>query len=248
MSQQVNVDRKLVFKSDATRKPNVEGSMKEVRKHITDNFMRLALDSTNLWAVATPGTSDSIAISEVEGGSCLITTGTVDDDSCMLASPIIFTDTKKSEFEVKIKISDVSGTAMFVGFSDAKSEANNSIAIHYAADALTTVATNAVGFVVDADSTTLGASSLLCCGVNADTDKTTVDTGITWADGETKTLRIYLDENEDAWFYVDGACKGRITDAVASGTLLCFTIQVMTRADDGSNTVYAYRFDAWMDE
>jgi hypothetical protein len=241
--KQVWIDDELDFRNEASHRGNVDGYMLLKKRHLSDNFMGDTLD-TNKWAVSEPGSGDSIAISEVEGGSCLFTTGTVDDDSCMLGSAIIFKGSKYAVMEARVKISDVSGTGLFVGFSDAKSESNNSIAIHYPLDSLTADAENAVGFVIDADHST---SSIMCCGVKATALDTAVDSGIDWADDEVRNLRVELSSDE-ARFYIDGVAVGFIDDAVTSTTLLCATIQAMTRADDGSNTVYAYRINVWQDE
>ena len=243
MSQTVNVGKRIELLNEANFIKNLRGNFLEEKYTLEDHFTGVSLD-TSKWATSLPGTGDTIAISEILGGCVLLTTGTVDDDSCMLAGAIIFNGTKKSVLHARIHIVDVSGTALFVGFSDAKSEANNSIAVHYAANALTTVATNAVGFVVDADHAT---SSVMCCGVAADVDDTAVDTGIDWADGETRDLRIIL-ENGVALFFVDGVQKARLAAAVTTGTLLCATFQAMTRANDGANEVRVYKVKAWMDE
>ena len=227
---------------------NVEGNQLEKRKHFIANFMGTTLDATNDWAAKVDnGTADDIALSETAGGSVLFTTGSADNDSEMLSTAVIYNGTKKAVGTCRVGITDVSGTALFVGFTDAKLESNNSIAIHYPDDALTTVASDAAGFVIDADSATLGASSLLCCGVKANSDATTVDTGITWADNEVKTLTVELD-GTTAKFYVDGVQKGTVANAVTAATLLCFSIQAMTRAADGSNTVRVYRVETWVDE
>jgi len=214
--KQVWIDDELDFRNEASHRGNVDGYMLLKKRHLSDNFMGDTLD-TNKWAVSEPGSGDSIAISEVEGYAVM---------------------------EARVKISDVSGTGLFVGFSDAKSESNNSIAIHYPLDSLTADAENAVGFVIDADHST---SSIMCCGVKATALDTAVDSGIDWADDEVRNLRVELSSDE-ARFYIDGVAVGFIDDAVTSTTLLCATIQAMTRADDGSNTVYAYRINVWQDE
>lgn len=247
MSVNVRVQETIEFvkAGKAGRNDNVLGPLKEKLKHVQDQFMGDTLN-TNIWANSTPGAGgSSIAISEVAGGECLITTSTVDDDSCMIASPIIYNGSKNAIGEARITIDDVSGTALFVGFSDAKSEANQSIAIHYPSDTLTTVATDAAGFVIDADHAT---SSIMCAGVIADVDKTAVDTGVDWADGETRDLRVELDTSGNAIFYINGAPVARIASCVTAATLLCFTVQAATRAADGANTVQFRRFDAWVDE
>src|SRR3990167_9282298 len=111
MSNNVKIDRHIEFGGVALHKGNVKGPMQEVLRHYSDRFDGIALDTTNRWATSVPGTSDTIAISEVQGGEVLITTGTVDDDSCMMSSAIIFSADKKAIWEKKIIITDVSGTA-----------------------------------------------------------------------------------------------------------------------------------------
>lgn len=244
MSYKVRVDKSLDFLPGASHAGNVNGPLQEVKKHFKDHFTDDTL-STDKWATSVPGTGDSIAISEVAGGEALITTGSVDDDSCMMATSIIWNASKKAMCEARVTIDDVSGTGLFVGFSDAKSEANNSIAIHYPADSVTYVADNAVGFVIDADHST---SSIMCASVIATVGTTPVDTTIDWADGDEHNLRVELDTDGNASFYVDGILRGGIGSAVTAATLLCFTVQAITRANDGSNTVQVRRVDVWCDE
>ena len=245
MSSNILVDRFLRFRGAANRKANVTGSMMEERRHRYDRFDGIALDTTNRWATSVPGTSDAIAISEVVGGSVLLTTGTADNDSCMLASAIIYNDTKKAVVEFRITITDVTGTAVFVGLSDAKSEANGQIALQYPADTFTSTATDAVGFVIDADHS---SSLVRCASVAGGVDTTPVSSGVTWADGETKTLRVELDDDDSALFILDGEVVAKIASAIASGTLMCATVQAITRAADGSNTVRVHSFDSWQDD
>lgn len=241
---QLWIHDEIEFRGDATHRANTKGPMMEDLRHDWDRFTGITLDTTNRWATSVPGTADSIAISEVQGGSALITTGSVDDDSCMLAGAIIYSASKKAVCEWRITITDVSGTGLFVGFSDAKSEANNSIAIHYAADSETAVATNGCGFVIDADHAT---SSIMCNGVKAGTLGTAVDSGTDWADGETKVLRVELDTDGNAAYFLDGTNVGRVANATTAATLLCPTVQAITRANDGSNTVRVHSFDAWQE-
>lgn len=246
MSGEVKVQKHLDFRNGrADHYYNVLGNMNRRNVVIEDFFTGIALDTTNTWAVTVPGTSDSIAISEVSGGSCLITTGTADDDSCMLASAIIFDPAKNPWCEFDLTITDITGTALFAGFSDAKSESNNSIAIHYPDDVLTTVASDVAGFVVDADTATLGASSIIAASSQAvGGDTTPVDSGIDWADNANYVLRVELDSDGKAYYYLweaDGTKQltsvAGIASSVTSGTLMCVTVQAMTRAGDGSNTV-----------
>ncbi|MDA1188803.1 MAG: hypothetical protein O2854_03890 [Chloroflexi bacterium] len=245
MSYKIRVDRHLEFRGGAGLQAGVLGHFMEKKRHDSDRFTGIAIDTTNRWAVSVPGTSDTIAISEVQGGSALITTGTVDNDSCMLASAIIYSGDKNAVVEFRITITDVSGTGLFVGLSDAKSESNNSVAIHYPGNSLTTVATDAAGFVIDADHE---SSSIMCASVDTGVDTTPVDTGVDWADGETKTLRIIVDTDGAATFVLDGDVVAKIASSVTPATLLCATVQAITRADEGANTVRVRSYDAWQDD
>jgi hypothetical protein len=247
MSNIVRVGREIKFVNDATHRANVVGDMLEKQNHFSDKFTDDTL-STDKWAVSVPGTSDTIAISEVAGGECLITTGTADNDSCMISTPLIFSGANYSAVEARILITDVSGCGVFFGFSDAKAESNNSIAIHYVGDSLTTVASDAVGFIIDADSATLGASSIVLVSVANNSDGTPIDTGTDWADGEVRTLRVEVDSSGNAAFWIDGVAVGAIASAVTAADLLCGTVQAITRANDGANTVRVRRVDAWADE
>ena len=242
----LNIDRQIEFRNK-THASNVVGEMQERKRHDWDRFARPTLDTTNLWTTYTTGTTGpaTVAISEIQGGICLITTGTADDDSVAMAKPIIYSADKKAIVEFNVYITDVSGTGLFVGFSDAKNEANGNLPIHYPVDVLTAVATNAVGYVIDADHAT---SSIMCCGVKAGVLATADDTDIDWADGETKTLRVELDVDGNAAFYVDGNNVGYVANAVTDSTLLCPTVQAITRANDGANTVRVKAYDAWQDD
>lgn len=245
MSVSVRVSKEIEFVAGASQGKNVRGDLKERRKHFKDDFMVDTL-GTDAWATSVPGTSDTIAISEVAGGGeCLITTGTADDDSCMIASPIVYRGTDECEFEARITIDDVSGTGLFVGFTDAKLEANGQIALQYPADVFTSTASTAVGFVIDADHST---SSIMAASVDGDTDGTPVDAGVDWADGETRDLRVAIDSSGNATFYINGDGVAYVASAVTAGTLLCFSVQAITRAADGANTVQFRRVDVWTNE
>lgn len=243
MPSSIKIDRELELRGDAGLRSNTLGHFMERKRHDSDRFTGITLDATNRWAVSVPGSSDTIAISEVQGGSALITTGTADDDTCMISSAVIYSGDKAAVMEFRITISDVSQTALFVGFTDAKLETNTNMAIHYPADALTTVASDAAGFVIDADHAT---SSIMCASVAADVDTTAVDTGVDWADGETKTLRVILDGSR-ATFVLDGDVVASIASSVTSSTLLCASVQAGTRDAGTGETIRIRSYDAWQD-
>ena len=248
MPRELFIDERIEMRGTGNRTHNMDGNWMEKRRHRFDCFDRIALDTTNQWASDTAdSTAGSIAISEVQGGSCLMTSGTGDEDTIHLASPIIYSADYEATVEWKIKISDVSGCAVFAGFSDAKSEDGYN-PLDYGtggADTFTSTADDAVGFVIDADH---ASSSIMCASCKATVDTTPVDTGLDWADNQTKRLRVSLNADGDATFYVDGESVGYIDSAITEDDLLCAIVSVKTQANDGANTVYVYRNDTWQNE
>jgi hypothetical protein len=250
MSNIVKVQRRLDFRNgSASHGWNTEGQINSHNVVLQDYFTGISLDTTNTWTVGLPGTSDTIAISQVAGGSVLMTTGTADNDSCNIGSAIIFSGNKRAYMEADITITDVSGTGVFVGFSDAAGESNNYMAIHYPADSLDTVASDAAGFVIDADH---ASSSIMVASVKGNSDTTPVDLGVDWADGERRTLRVELvGDGTAAAFYMrdsDGTTStpitGYLADSVTASTLLSVCVHAITRANDGSNTVRIHSIKA----
>ena len=246
MPSKVLIDRELKFLGAGNLKDNVVGALKEKKRHTVYRFGGIAIDSTNDWSVSVPGTSDTVAISETTGGSALITTGTADNDSCMMSTAIIYEGDQNGEVEARITIDNVSGIGLFFGFSDAKSESNNSLALHYPADSFTSDATDAAGFVVDADH----ESSLIMCASTqtAGGDTTPVSSGVTWTDGQTKTLRVRMLPDDNVQFLLDGATVAQIPSSITSATLMCVTFQAITRNNEGSETIRVHSVDTWQDD
>jgi hypothetical protein len=247
MSHIVRVGKEIEFVNDAEHAANISGSMLEKRVHFSDNFTQEAINA-DVWTSTVDGSGDSIAISETAGGSLLFTTGTVDNDASHLGGAIIWNAVTESVLEARVTIDDVSQSAVFVGFSDAKSESAALLAIGYQGDTLTTTATDVVGFIIDADSSTIAASTAILAGSKNGTDATPVSSGIVWADGETKDLRIELNADGSANGYIDGVGVGYIADAVTAATLMCATVQVQTRAAGSGETIRLHRIDVWANQ
>ena len=112
-----------------------------------DDFLRPVIDSTNDWVVAANGTNDSVAHQANAGGAARITTGTADNDTTSIASGLVWLGSKNPFCEAKITITDVSGTVLFFGFTDATSEDNGKLPLDYSGEdaALAATATDAAG-------------------------------------------------------------------------------------------------------
>ena len=239
------VDRALVFSGAANTTDNIEGNPSNKKVTYYDDFTCTTIDSTNDYVVTLDGTADTFAVSTTPGGGgwAKLSTGTTDNEVSFVGSALVFKITKNPVLEARINIDDVSGTVMYFGFSDANTEATPDATIDYADATLAAIATDAVGFVCDADK----VSSLLYMGsIATGGSVAATTTGITWTDGQTKVLRVELNTSGDAKFYVDGVLKG-IKKAAVTDVPLCFILNGGTRANDGANSIYVDYIKAWQD-
>lgn len=243
MSNNVYVDNRLEFKAGAEVTPNVRGNMSQEKMSAVDWFDGVTLDVTNDYVQTLGGTSDAGALTA--GGLCgvTLTTGTGDNEVSFLATALTFDISQAPIIEAKINLVDVSGTFVYFGFSDATSETTPAATIDADGGTLTAAATNAVGFVIDAD---LGSSSIWSASVNTGAAVQSVDSGTDWADNASYTLRIALDTSGNARLYINGTGVGYIASAVAD-VPLCAIINYGTRDNDGSNVVYARYLKKWQD-
>lgn len=241
MAQQVPVERAIKFQGVASHTDNIEGNPSFSKMVMYDDFTCVTIDTTNDYVSTLDGTSDAVAITAAVNGVVRLTTGTADNEVSFLGSQLVFDITNEPVVEAEITITDVSGTVLFFGFSDANTETSPAATIDYDSGTLAAAATDAAGFVCDADkvTSTLYAASIATGGsVGATT------TGIIWADGETKILRVELKSDGDAHYYVDGVLKA-IRQAAVTDVPLCFVFNYGTRANDGSNTVDVDYVKAW---
>lgn len=243
MSQQVNVNRTLNFNGSAEHRTNITGNPSSSRYCGVDWFDQVALDTTNDYTVTLGGTSDNAALSAGGATGLTLTTGTADNEVSFLATGLIFDISKNPEIETRVTITDVSGTSFFFGFSDANTESTPASTIDYADGTLAAAATDAVGFVCDADKAT---SSLYGASIATGGAVGATDTAIDWTDGVTHVLRVQLNTEGDAYFWVDGVLKG-IRQSAVTDVPLCAIFNWGTRADDGSNTVIAKYLKKWQD-
>ena len=246
MGQDVKASRRLKFIGDAKHYANVEGPMQMKKVHFIDHFTDDTL-STDKWLVTVTNGTIAVNHATYAGGMALITTDTTDNEASFLGGATCWEDDLNAIVEIRLLITDVSGVAVYAGFSDAALETTPNMPIDYADGTLAAAAANAVGFIVDADDSVNGVSSIVCVGVNATVLETAIDTEVDWADTKWHTLRVELNADGDATFFLDGDRKGFMTTAVTSGTKLCAIVAVANR-DTGADTVYVDRIECWQDE
>lgn len=243
MSQQVIVDRDLMFRGVANITPNVKGDMLPERMTHVDWFDGYALDVTSDYVQTLGGTNDLGALTAGGEHGFKGTCGDTDNQVAFLATGLIFDISQSPAIEAKIKIVDVSGTVVYFGFSDATSETTPAATIDADGGTLTAAATDAVGFVIDAD---LGSSSVYAASANTGAAVQSADTGVDWADNQSKTLRVVLDTSGNARLYIDGVEKAYIALAVAD-VPLCAILNYGQRAGVANTVVHMRYLARWQD-
>ena len=247
MSGQVKIVDRLEFRGAASHEQNIKGPVHPEMVHFHDHFTDDTI-SGDSWLATVTAATIAVDHATYRGGMALITTAaSADGEACFLATPLCWEDDLNAIAEAKILITDVSGVCLYFGFSDATLETTPDMPIDYDGGALAAVATNAVGIVADADDTVNGASSIVAVGVNNGTPETAIDSGTDWANGKWHTLRVELNADGDAEFFLDGARFGFMETAIVSGTAMCIIVGVANR-DTGADTVYVDRVDGWEDE
>jgi hypothetical protein len=229
-----------------TRK-NLRDSLNEEAPAVTwqhfDDFNYAAIaEATDPYIFASGSDDLAIdpAIAVLEKGALRLTGGdgdgatAVDSSQVHLALPCQ-ADSGGLAFECRIKMGDITKQSVYVGFTDITTlEEPMSVS----AATLTTVATNAVGFVFDTAMTT---DTWWAAGVDGGTDATgsaQLSLLSTPVNATYQTLRCEIAaDGESAEFFVGGVLAHTLTAAVcAASTNLYFTVCV---TGDGSNAAAA---------
>lgn len=116
--------------------------------------------------------------------------------------------------ETKIKVDVVTNLAFFFGFTDQVSALEMPFTL--SAGTLTSNATDAAGFLFDTAAT---AATIKLVGVKGDTDATVQNTGVALVAGTYITLRVEIDENENASFYINGVLVGTLMASALTKTV-----------------------------
>lgn len=239
----LNVDRSIEFRNK-TKAANVLGPMQEDKVHFRDDFTDDAL-STDKWLATV--TNHTIAVDHGTYRHCvLFTTDTTDNESSFLATPLCWEDDLNVIVEARVLMSDPSETFLGLFLTDATLETTPDTPIDYSGGTLAAAATNAVGIIADGDDTVNGEGSIVGVGVNGGTLEAAIDSATDWADAKWHTLRIELNPDGDAYFYLDGVGFGYMATALTSGTALCVMLCVANRGT-AAETVYVDKVEAWQD-
>ena len=239
--QQVRVLRDLEFKGVASHTGNVKGNMSPERMTLADYFCD---DTTSaLWTETLDGTNDDIAPTAGGYPGLTLLSGDTDNQVSFLGSALIFDISNNPVIETKVRLTDISQTSFFFGFSDANTETTPASTIDYADGTLAAAATDACGFVSDADKS---SSQWYAASIATGGSVTGTATGITPTDATYVTLRVALDSSGNATFYINGVPEHYEATAVTD-VPLCAIFNFGTRDNGGGDNVYVKYFRAWQD-
>jgi len=199
MSQQVRVERELVFVGDANQEANVKGNFAPKRKCASYDYTELALDDTNKY---TPylDTTSSIALAD---GGITLTTAATDTKTCSQSQGgIWWYPARNPEVEMIFRIDVITTVAIYAGFTDAVSEASSYLPFSLTTATLADKCTNGVGFLYDTNQT---LSYFNVVNTNANTEAFTQlsSSHVPVADTDI-TIRVAIDSSGNAKYYWNG--------------------------------------------
>jgi hypothetical protein len=141
-------------------------------------------------------------------------------------------------FDARVRLSQITTIQFFAGFTNALATTLQAPVIGAGGgDTFTYNAANACGFIFD---TTMTTTKIWCVGVKATVGATAINSGIAPVAATWIQLRIELDKNGNAKYFINGKVVGNVIqqNAVTKTTPLTPVIEAFTRAA-GSATVDA---------
>lgn len=201
-----------------------------------DDFLGDVIQDPWTSAAGSDSPAAVAAISEDIGGKVRITTGdsnaSLAADGVQLTSFLNWKTANGLLFEAKVKVSAITNVQLFVGLTDQRSSIEMPATL--SGTTYTTVATDAVGFLFDTTATT---DTIRAVGVANDVDATHVDTGLAYVADTYKVLRIVVDRNQNAYFYIDGTLVATVASAVRGTIPLAIVFCGRATGDTVSKTI-----------
>ena len=194
-----------------------------------NDFNCPVVDETNDILVGAENSSTE-AISTANGGVFRLTTGATDGNRAAFSTSLNYqADGGLLIGEARIKsVTAITIRAYFIGFTDVVPSGTLENPIEMSGTTLTSTADDAVGFMYDTDSTN---DTWYGVGVKAGADAVPVNTGVApAAAGTYQTLRVEVNADGNARFFIDGKYEGSVSSAVTASTALCFIVMMETRS------------------
>lgn len=214
MSQQVRVERDLVFAGHATTTPNIKGPAMPEMNILDDHFVTALAYGGWLEIEANGGT---IAVGTTYGGTITMTTDGSDNGCAELYRVAHWTAAKNCGMEAKIAVDDNSFIGIAVGFVDQVETDDDNISGELnASNVLRTPANteDAALFVFDVD----GTDYWYCTAINAGTviATTVVAVGsLAPVNDVYARIRVQTDTAGNVTFYYNGTPVGYLPTAIA---------------------------------
>jgi len=194
---------------------------------IFNDFLGAAVDETNDIVVGTEN-SGTQAVNIANGGWYRLVSGATSGNR-VLYSTALNLSAASGELIGEVRLTNVTAItlrAIYAGFIDVIASTVE-MPIEMAAEVLTSTASDACGFMYDTDSTN---DTWYCVGVKADADATPVDSGIApAAAGTSQTLRVVVNADGKAEYFIDGKYVGSVTNAITASTAVCFGVCLEAR-------------------
>uniref|UniRef100_A0A6M3KN54 Uncharacterized protein n=1 Tax=viral metagenome TaxID=1070528 RepID=A0A6M3KN54_9ZZZZ len=245
MSQQVIIDRDLIFRGAALYQPNVKGPMMTEYKIFDEQFV---IATTNDWNEEETN-GGTIAAAAVDGGAMTLTCGSTANDCAELSHTAQWSAASACGMEAKAKISAITNVCVAIGFVDAKEATNDHIAGEITDAALRdpTVTADAALFVFDTNQTTdvwyVGAINNNTIGTPVAAKGTLIPVANTYF-----KVRIQTDKVGNVTFYYNGVAVGYLPSAIAyaSTNLLTPYVGIISRST-GAAVCTVSRITTWQE-
>ena len=129
--------------------------------------------------------------------------------------------------ETRVQFEDLLTSSCFIGFCDTNDD-TETIPASITTTVITLTATGQVGFAFDGNATSVANWYYTYCGgtTTGDTVSANNDSGITLVGAEWNVLRVEVDPNGTARWYIDGVLKKTLAGAVSTTTDLCAFVGV----------------------
>ncbi len=206
-----------------------------------DDFFMLAIDSTNNYTTGEEGTSNALDPIDALNGVLQIDSGTVADKRNCIASRLIFSGERAvtAEFRIKTLTSDAN-MLLFVGLTDNKDETSGKLPVKDVAQIAATFdawASDFVGFSFRTES-----NDNIYCVSGKNGTLQSEDSGTDIVLGTWLKLRVEIDTDGNAKFYINDVFITELEDAVTNDDPLCLYFGTLIGA--GSTAAFA-QMDYW---
>ena len=251
MSQQVRVERDLVFAGRADSTANIKGNPMPEKVILHDHF--IADPSEQDW-VEEESNGGTIAQSAANGGEVTLTLSGTNDDVAEFSHAAQWSAAKNCVMEARVKVDDITNVGINIGWVDADMSTNDQICFEITGGAATLVngrVSDGAAFVFDTD----GNSDVwYVAATKADAEGTPATlkgstNGVTTApvNATYVNFRVALNTDGDATFYYNGEAVGFLPTAVTVATLQCPYIGYIAR-EGAAKVATSHRITCWQDE